>query len=39
MPPHRRYTRTQLVLKFVGDRFEAFALIGCVLAALVIMKG
>lgn len=37
MPP-RRYTRAQLVLKYIGDRFELFALIGCVLAAIVLFS-
>ena len=39
MPPRRKYTRTQLVLKYIGDRFELFALIGCVLAAIVLFSG
>ena len=34
-----RYTRYQRVLEYIGDRFEFFSLIGCVLAAIVIMKG
>lgn len=38
MPPRRKYTRTQLVLKYIGDRFELFALIGCVLAAIVLLS-
>jgi len=35
----KRGTRCQRVLEYIGNRFEFFSLIGCVLAAIVIMKG
>lgn len=34
----REYTRTQRVLKYFGDRFELFALVGCVLAAIILLS-
>jgi len=38
MIPPRSYTRTQRVLKYIGDRFELFALIAAVLAAIVLFS-
>ena len=38
MKSPNRYCMYQLVLKYIGDRFELFALIGCVLAAIVLLS-